>query len=208
MKRRTAHPLVVLSIAVTLVLALTVVALSAQLEPVVRDIGFEIEGNTVLDNGGEFDWENAPYPPAQHIVDPNSMIETDPTVFLPNSKFDDPAGWSIRAGRVGPGQSELINFLVWDIKPGDLGSGRPGDHWLVLGMERIKVPGFFEMDFEYNQAAWDGSSGGLTRTPGDVLVGFELRGKPTAKRAEYKVLLLQFLPGAQPSLCSTTTGPG
>ena len=75
-------------------------------------------------------------------------------------------------------------------------------------MERIKTPGFFELDFEYNQVAWDGSSGGLTRTPGDVLVGFELRGKPTSKRAEYKVLLLQYWPGAQPSLCSTTLGPG
>ena len=142
------------------------------------------------------------------IPDPNSMITTDPTTFKPNSKFDDPAGWSIMPGKVGPGQSELVNFLVWGIQPGDLGGGRPNDYWLVLGMERIKTPGFFELDFEYNQAGWDGSSGGLTRTPGDVLVGFELRGKPTSKRAENKVLLLQYWPGAQPSLCSTTPGPG
>ncbi|NIV35381.1 MAG: hypothetical protein GWN58_39785, partial [Anaerolineae bacterium] len=142
------------------------------------------------------------------IPDPNSKIETDPTTFKPDSKFDDPSGWSIMPGRVGPGQSELVNFLVWDILPGDLDGGRPDDYWLVLGMERIKTPGFFEMDFEYNQVAWDGSSGGLTRTPGDVIVGYELRGKHTSKRAAFKVLLLQYLPGAQPSLCHTQLGPG
>lgn len=208
MKRRMAQPLVVLPIAVTLVLTLSVVVLSAQFQPIVPDIGFEIEGNTALDHGGDYDWENTEFPPAIHIPDPNSKIATDPTTFKPNSKFDDPAGWSIKPGKVGPGQSELINFLVWSIPPGDLGGGRPNDYWLVLGMERIKVPGFFELDFEYNQVGWDGSSGGLTRTPGDVLVGFELRGKPTSKRAEYKVLLLQYWPGAQPFLCSTTPGPG
>jgi hypothetical protein len=202
-----AQPLFVLPIAVALVLTLSVVALSAQFQPIVPDIGFEVEGNIALDQGGDFDWENA-VPPAVRILDPNSRIETDPTTFKPNSKFEDPAGWSIMPARVGPGQSELVNFLVWDIPPGDLGGGRPDDHWLVLGMERIKTPGFFEMDFEYNQAAWDGSSGGLTRTPGDVLVGFELRGKPTSKKASFKVLLLQYLPGAQPSLCNTKTGPG
>jgi len=206
-KRRMAQPLFVLSVAVTLVLTLSVVVLSAQFQPIVPDIGFEIEGNTALDQGGEFDWENS-LPPAVRIPDPNSKITTDPTTFKPNSKFDYPEGWSIMPGKVGPGQSELVNFLVWDIQPGDLSGGRPNDHWLVLGMERIKTPGFFELDFEYNQAAWDGSSGGLTRTPGDVLVGFELRGKPTSKRAENKVLLLQYWPGAQPSLCSTTPGPG
>ena len=207
MKRRIAQPLILLPVALTLMLAGSVVVLSAQLQPIVPDIRFEIEGNTALDQGGDFDWENA-IPPAVHIPDPNSRIETDPTVFKPNSKFEDPAGWSIMPARVGPGQSELVNFLVWDIQPGDLDDGRPDDHWLVLGLERIKTPGFFEMDFEYNQVAWDGASGGLTRTPGDVLVGFELRGKPTSKRAAYKVLLLQYLPGAQPSLCSTALGPG
>ena len=116
MKRRTAQPLFVLSVAVTLVLTLSVVVLSAQFQPIVPDIGFEIEGNTALDQGGDFDWENAP-PPAERIPDPNSKIEADPTTFKPNSKFDDPAGWSITTGRVGPGQSELVNFLVWDIQP-------------------------------------------------------------------------------------------
>ncbi|MFN2185615.1 MAG: collagen binding domain-containing protein [Anaerolineae bacterium] len=207
MKRRIAQPLIVLPVATVLALTLFVVGLAAQLQPIVPDIGFEIEGNTALDRGGDYDWENA-IPPAIRIPDPNSKITTDPTTFKPDSKFDDPAGWSILPGKVGPGQSELINFLVWNIPPGDLADGRPDDYWLVLGMERIKVPGFFELDFEYNQAAWDGSSGGLTRTPGDILVGFELRGKPTSKRAEYKVLLLQYWPGAQPSLCNTTPGPG
>ena len=208
MRRRMAHLLFVLPVAVTLALALSVLVLSAQLQPVVPDIGFEVEGNTALDQGGDFDWENTEFPPAIHIPDPNSKIETDDTVFKPDSKFDDPAGWRIKAGKVGPGQSELVNFLVWDIRPGALGDGRPNDHWLVLGMERIKVPGYFEMDFEYNQVAWDGTSGGPERTTSDVLVGFELRGKPTSNRAAFKVLLLQYWPDAQPSLCSTTLGPG
>ena len=49
MKRRMAQPLFVLSVAVTLVLTLSVVVLSAQFQPIVPDIGFEIEGNTALD---------------------------------------------------------------------------------------------------------------------------------------------------------------
>ena len=207
MNRRIPRPLFVLSVALALVLTLSVIVLSAQFGPIVLDIGFEVEGDTALNQGGDFDWENA-IPPAIRVPDPNSKVDTDPTVFKPNSKFEDPAGWSIMPARVGPGQSELVNFLVWDIRPGALDDGQPDDHWLVLGMQRIKVPGFFELDFEYNQEAWDGSSGGLTRTPGDVLVGFELRGKPTSKRAAYKVLLLQYLPDAQPSLCRTTPGPG
>ena len=55
MKRRKAQPLFVLPIAVALVLTLTVVVLSAQFQPIVPDIGFEVEGNIALDQGGDFD---------------------------------------------------------------------------------------------------------------------------------------------------------
>jgi hypothetical protein len=191
-----------------LVLALFAVQLSAQDGVVVPDIGFEIEGNTALDHGGDYDWETADYPPAVLIPDPNSKATTDSTTLRPDSKFDDPSTWSVLPGVVGPGQNELTNVLAWAILPGDLGNNQPDDFWLVLGMERTKKEGTFDLDFEFNQIAWDGTSGGPTRTPGDLVVGFELKGNPTDRQKDLQVLIVQYLPGAQPSLCVVTPGVG
>ena len=60
--------------------------------------GFEIDGNTALDMGGDFDWETADYPPAVLLADPNSKSERDETVFKPNGIFDEPEYWNISAG--------------------------------------------------------------------------------------------------------------
>jgi hypothetical protein len=50
---------------------------------------------------------------------------------------------------------------------------------VLLGRERTKDEGTFALDFELNQRAWtDTSSGGPIRTPGDIVVGFELQGNP------------------------------
>jgi len=202
-------PFLVLFVVAALVLTFLVAQMSAQDSPVVPDIGFEIEGNAALDNGGVYDWENADRPPVVLIQDPNSKATTDLTTFRPNSKFDAPEKWSIVPGQVGPGQNELTNVLAWVIPPGDLPDGRPDELWLVLGMERTKQEGTFDLDFEFNQVPWDGSSGGLIRTPGDLVVGFELKGNPTDKQQDLQVLILQYyLPEDQPSLCKVTPGVG
>ena len=148
MKRRKTKPFFVWFVVVALMLTLLVAQMSAQGSPVVPDIGFEIEGNTALDQGGDYDWETVDRPPGVLIQDPNSKATTDPTHFRPNSKFDAPENWSVVPGQVGPGQNELTNILAWLIPPGDLGNGRPNDFWLVLGMERTKPEGTFDLDFD------------------------------------------------------------
>jgi len=168
MKKRNVYLLIVLLVVAPLVLTFLAAQLSAQDDVVVPDVGFEIEGNIALDHGGDYDWEAVGFPPAVLIQDPNSKATTDPTTFRPNSKFDRPETWSILPSQVGPGQNELTNVMAWGIARGDLGDGRPGDFWLVLGMERTKQNGTFALDFEFNQVPWDGSSGGPTRTPGDL----------------------------------------
>jgi len=188
---RERHPLVLLPVFLALVLALLAIPLSAQNQPVVPDIGFEIEGNAALDQGGDFDWETVDRPPGVLVQDPNSKGETDPSTFRPNSKFDSPENWSIVPAQVGPGQNELTNVLSWAILPGELEGDRPDDFWLVLAMERTKQEGTFDLDFEFNQVHWDGSSGGPNRTAGDLVVGFELKGNPTDKEKDLQVLILQ-----------------
>lgn len=203
---RERRPLVVLPVFLALVLALLAIPLSAQNQPVVPDIGFEIEGNIARDQGGDYDWENVERPPGVLIQDPNSKAEPDLSTFRPNSKFDQPESWSIVEGQVGPGQNELTNILSWAILPGELGADQPDDFWLVLGMERTKQEGTFDLDFEFNQIYWDGSSGGPERTAGDLVVGFELKGNPTDKEKDLQVLILQFYPDEQPELCDVTPG--
>jgi hypothetical protein len=76
-------------------------------------------------------------------------------------------------------------------------------------MERTKKEGTFDLDFEFNQEPWDGSSGGPTRTPGDLVVGFELKGNPRDRQQDLQVLIAQFYePGEGPSLCKVTPGTG
>ena len=123
----TTKPFLVLFMVAALALPLLAAQMSAQDSPVLPDIGFEIEGNTALDNGGDYDWETTDRPPAVLIQDPNSNATTDPSTFRPNSKFDAPENWSVVPGQVGPGQNELTNILAWVIPPGDLPDGGPDD---------------------------------------------------------------------------------
>jgi hypothetical protein len=171
--------------------------------------GFEIEGNLALDGdpASHIDWETTEFPPAAHIEDPHSKRGKDPTIFKPDGKFDKPESWIIQSGSVGPGQDELTNILAWFVLPNDIEDGRPSDSWLVMGMERTKKEGTFFLDFEYNQLVWDPASGGLTRSPGDVVVGFELKGNPTDREKDLSVLIVQIFE-EQPSLCEVTPGNG
>lgn len=170
--------------------------------------GFEIDGNTALDMGGDFDWETVGYPPAVLLADPNSKGSQDETTFKPNGKFDEPENWKISAGKVGPPQTELTNLATWFAIPNSIEDGKPSDAWLIMAMERTAEQGSFYLDFEYNQVAWDGSNGGPTRTPGDLAVGYGILGNPPDREEDVEIMILQFFPGNQPNLCAVTPGNG
>ena len=195
----------------------TVAALPGPYEP---QTGFEIEGNIDFDgwDGAQYDWWNAEthhpdYPPAILIADAHSKNEND-DYFSPSGKFDDPAGWSIKEGSVGPGQNELTNVFVWAVAPYELSESQE-DSWLIMGMERVKKSGTFALDFEFNQDPWIldplPQVGGPNRTEGDIAVGFELKGNPTSATEDLQVLIVQFYDLDDfevPMLCSNTIGNG
>lgn len=195
-----------------LVAAMLFAALGA-LAFVEPDTGFEIEGNIAFDADGSYDWENAPYPPAVLIRDPHSKSADDLNIFKPAGKFEDHENWSILPGSVGSAQAELTNIFVWAIPPGDLallGGAGPLDSWLVLGMERTKKEGTFALDFELNQVPWDGASGTLVRTTGDLAVGFELKGNPEDPQTDLQVLIVVYDPSLtlDNNQCLVTIGNG
>lgn len=144
--------------------------------------GFEVDGNTASDGaddwesvitGGAPDWDTGD---GILIQDGNSgpkSTSPEENIFAKGGKFADPAGWTIEPGN-SPAQNDLTNVEVYAVK--DPGTG---DSWLFMGMERIKKQGTFDLDFEYNKIAWDGNSGTLVRSEGDLVIGFELSGNPT-----------------------------
>lgn len=144
--------------------------------------GFEIDGNTASQGyadwqtvilGGAPDWNAGP---GILIKDGNSGPKStlpEENIFAKGGKFGDPAGWTIEPGN-SPAQNDLTNVEVYATK-----DSSTGDSWLFMGMERIKKQGTFDLDFEYNKIPWDGNSGTLVRTQGDLVVGFELSGNPT-----------------------------
>ena len=144
--------------------------------------GFEIEGNTASDGdadwetvitGGDPDWDAGD---GILIRDGNSgpkSTSPEENIFAKGGKFASPAGWTIEPGN-SPAQNDLTNVEI-HAKIDDIS----GDSWLFMGMERIKKQGTFDLDFEFNQVAWDGNSGTLVRTEGDLVIGFELSGNPT-----------------------------
>lgn len=204
----TNRPVILLALILLIASALLVAVSWAQDFPPEPDTGFEIEGNAAWDHIGDYDWETAARPPAVLLADPHSKATIDPTTFRPDGKFDKPEDWSIVPGTVGPGQNELTNVLAWAIPPYELDGQKPEDFWLLMAMERTKQEGTFFLDFEYNQLAWDGKSGGPSRSAGDIVVGFELKGNPVDRMADLSVLIIQYLPGAQPALCDVTPGNG
>lgn len=171
----------------------------------VADINFEIDGNTAAgdDTPPGDDWESVILDtdmdgefddgPATLIQDGNSGPKSalpEQNIFAQGGKFGNPAGWTIQPGNV-PAQNDLTNIYVTAYGPGDSLSG---DSWIVMGMHRIKKQGTFDLDFEFNQEAWDGSSGTLIRTEGDVVVGFELSGNPTDPDDDLEVIILYYKP--------------
>jgi len=166
----------------------------------VSDINFEIDGNTAQDTGPADDWEtvilgSAPLwhdGPATLIQDGNSGPKSslaEQNIFATGGKFGNPAGWNIQPGNI-PAQNDLTNVYVGAHVGADTVSG---DSWITMGMHRIKKQGTFDLDFEFNQVAWDGTSGTLVRTPGDIVVGFELSGNPTGPD-DLQVLILYYKP--------------
>lgn len=163
----------------------------------VSDINFEIDGNTASD--GADDWETVilgsptwDAGPATLIQDGNSgpkSTVTEQNIFATGGKFGVPSGWNIQPGNI-PAQNDLTNVYVGAYSSGDSLSG---DSWITMGMHRIKSQGTFDLDFEFNQVAWDGTSGTLVRTEGDVVVGFELSGNPTSPD-DLVVIILYYKP--------------
>ncbi|KPJ50250.1 MAG: hypothetical protein AMJ38_02070, partial [Dehalococcoidia bacterium DG_22] len=134
------------------------------------------------------DWDTGP---GILIQDPHGKVETDPDIFKPAGKFAEPEKWSIQSGGVGAAQSELTNVGIYALKPGDISNT---DSWMIMMMERTKEQGTFDLDFELNQVPWDGTSGTLVRTPGDVVAAFELKGRPTDPQADLEVVILVYDP--------------
>ena len=201
----------------------SVVGILALLAVVVTDTGFEIDGNLdVGDDGGAWDWGVGDEAvgsaitgggpawdggPGILIIDEHSKVTPDPDIFSPAGKFGEPENWTVSSGQ-NPGQNELTNVYVWAVAPGDVMPGGVGntDTWLNVGMERTKKQGTFDLDFELNQVAWDGSSNSLIRTPGDVVAAFELKGNPSDPQADLEVVILVY---QSPSdTCATVTGGG
>lgn len=170
--------------------------------------GFEIDGNTAYDWQADYDWETVARPPAVWLADPHSKGTKDLTVFHPNGKFEQPERWNISSGSVGPPQTELTNLAVWMVRPEELGPNKPSGAWLILGMERTKKEGSFFLDFEFNQAAWDGRRGGPDRQPGDISVGFAIHGNPDSLDADISLHLIQYQPDKQPAACQVSAGAG
>ena len=162
---------------------------------------FEIDGDTEVNlnppgddwesviTGGEPDWNGSP---GILIRDGSSgpkatIPELD--TFAKGGKFADPSTWTIEPGNT-PAQNDLTNVYIYPVLP-----TTPTDHvWMVMGMERIKKQGTFDLDFEYNQVAWDGSSANLVRTPGDISIGFELSGNPSDPQTDLEVLIIIYQP--------------
>jgi len=179
---------------------------------------FEIDGDTIVGNdlpfpggedwvgvilGGEPDWDTGP---AILIKDVHSKAPDgpDPSIFSPSGKFEVPENWSIKAGQ-NPGQNELTNIYVYAYVPTDPAE----DVWLMMGMERTKKTGTFDLDFEINQEPWVFTLphvGGPDRTENDVVVAFELKGNPTDPLTDLEVIILIY--GTPVTQCFTTYGPG
>ena len=99
-------------------------------------LGFEIDGNFVVDTEGNSDWENRPY---------SSFLDgTSPhMVFSGGTKLDQRAGWSVTSGSA-PGKADILR-LYTDIE-------QSGDQvWLRIGGERDGSGGDTWVSFELNQ---------------------------------------------------------
>jgi hypothetical protein len=161
----------------------------------VTGINFEIDGNTAAHDGEPpgNDWESViPAGTATLIQDGNAgprSAKLEENIFAKGGKFGDPAGWTIQTGNV-PARNDLTDMYVSAYGSGDSVSG---DSWIVMGMHRINKQGTVDLDFEFNQVPWDGTSGSLERTEGDIVVGFELPGDP-AGPDDLQVLILYYRP--------------
>lgn len=196
---------------VAVVLMMVVTAVATTIPPGESPGDFEIDGNLTSETAP--DWASVlPDPPGEpghdavNIVDPHSKIKpnVDENWFAKGGKFDDPAGWTIEKA-TGPAQNELTNIGAdFVLEAADENS------WLMLGMERTKTSGTFDLDFEINQVAWDGTSGTLARTAGDLVVAFELKGNPTDAQSDLQEVVLVYDPDNTliGNVCATTVAQG
>ncbi|MEW5855382.1 MAG: SpaA isopeptide-forming pilin-related protein [Myxococcota bacterium] len=118
------------------------------------------DGNLVVD--GTKDWANAP----------NLTVGID----LPAGSTDDALGQGTKEddptptrvfGSIPRNKSDLTRFYVATERVGTR-------DMLYLAWQRANVLGSANMDFEFNQSSARGSTGMVTRTPGDILITFDL----------------------------------
>jgi len=182
---------------VTAFIALAIVIVSVL---AVNGAGFEIDGNMAVDDppnaddwesvilGTDPDWDAGPGLLIRDGSSGPKAINDELNIFAKGGKFGVPEEWTIEPGNT-PAQNDLTNVYVYPVLPNG------SEHtWMVMGMERIKKQGTFDLDFEYNQVPWDGTSGTLVRTPGDISIGFELSGNPDDPAADLEVLVLVYDP--------------
>jgi hypothetical protein len=127
--------------------------------------------------------------------------------------------WNVLDGTVGPDQNDLTNVYIYAVRDGEIinvpaesdecldpGSGigecpTPVPHevngsWLMLGMERLKKEGTFDLDFELNQNPWNEyppcEDCGPERKTGDISVGFELFANPNNASTDLTILIVRF----------------
>jgi hypothetical protein len=125
---------------------------------------FEIEGNLVLDNAANKDWENAPN--LQKAFD-KTTGQTDDS-FGQGTK-EDTAVPTVVNGSIPNNKSDLKRFYV-------ASETVSNNDFLYLAWERVQEPnGTTNMDFEFNQSTTV-SSNGVTpvRTVGDLLIRYDL----------------------------------
>ncbi|MCB2179762.1 DUF11 domain-containing protein [bacterium] len=184
------------AVALTLILGMVFTLIASAYPGVVDGPNFEIDGNTAQTEGAD-DWETVIYGtdwaegPGYLILDGSSgpkAVVPEENIFAKGGKFADPTSWVIEPGNT-PAQNDLTNIYVYPVI-----EGKYGDSWMVMGMERIKKQGTFDLDFEYNQVGWDGNSGTLVRTEGDIVVGFELSGNPDDPSADLSIVILIYEP--------------
>ena len=124
--------------------------------------GFEIDGNTPVDGGGQ-DWATT----GTHATDPVGNADT--STFTGGSKeFDNPSTWETGTG-LAPNQDDISDVYVHDAIVDD-------DIWGFIGFRRLTTSGVTNFDIEFNRLENAGNTYAPDRSVGDVMVRFEQDG--------------------------------
>jgi hypothetical protein len=128
--------------------------------------GFEIDGNEVVNTGGNLDWLT---PGLGALV---TVDDTTDSGFVGTSKENQPSGWVCNTGGANPSKGNILRAYR---------NVRVPEHILDLAWVRDNTnQGETSIEFELNQGPASGCA--ITRTTGDLLVSFDYpngNGAPT-----------------------------